>query len=311
MVPCQPQARDMPDGAFPKSEQGRRSFSDIHYYVQMPDRSYAARKWLSYSVVLDKVFCFTCFLFGSAAAKNSFFVKRATQNWANISHLLRVHETSANHLESEISHSLFLASNRNLDSYRDRSANIKVSQNRKVVKVLINIVYFLAKHNLPLRGKVETLRLAGKSNLGNFIDMAILISKYHPTLSNFLMQIEKRMKDNESSRVARVTFMSNKMQNSMLKILADEIRSNILKEVKNAQYFSIIIDTTTDISKQEQFSMVIRYARENYEKNEVEIVESLIALEICTDATSNGMFILFKGLCEKHGIDWRKNLVGK
>ncbi|KAK7576396.1 hypothetical protein V9T40_012682 [Parthenolecanium corni] len=119
------------------------------------------------------------------------------------------------------------------------------------------------------------------------------------------------MKDDEPSRVARVTFMSNRMQNSILKILPEEIRSNILKEVKDAQYFSIIIDTTTDISKQEQFSVVIRYARVDYEKNEVEIVESLIALEICTDATSNGMFILFKGLCKKHGIDWRKNLVGQ
>ncbi|KAL4091046.1 hypothetical protein QTP88_025787 [Uroleucon formosanum] len=79
--------------------------------------------------------------------------------------------------------------------------------------------------------------------------------------------------------------------------------TNLTDQVKKSQLFVVIIDTTTDISNQEQFSLVLRYV--NYDGN---IEERLAALETATDGTGMGLFHAFKNITEKYGINWREDL---
>jgi len=101
----------------------------------------------------------------------------------------------------------------------------------------------------------------------------------------------------------RLTFLSNRSQNNLLKIIGDMIRTNILDQVKKSQLFAVIIDTTTDISNQEQFSLVLRYVNDDGI-----IEERLAALETATDGTGMGLFHAFKNITEKYGINWREDL---
>lgn len=246
----------------------------------------------------------SCILFGKPSSKHLPFVTNGCKNWRNVAQTLKNHESHKEHIESEISRSVFLSSNERIDAQVAKSHNFLVSQNREAVKVLFTILNHLAKRNSALRGKQEKLSQVNEKNLGNFLDLVFLMCKQHPALSNFL---NEHLKNERRT----ITFLSNKTQNQMLNILAEDIRRNIIDEIRAAKFFAIIIDTTTDISKKDQFTIVVRYCRSNSSTGEPEVVERLLALDTCENATGKGMFDLFKKLLEKHSIDWTSYLIGK
>lgn len=100
--------------------------------------------------------------------------------------------------------------------------------------------------------------------------------------------------------------MSKDSQNAMLEALGETVRKEILKEVKSAGSFSVIIDTTTDISKLDQFAFVLRYC-----SNDGNIFERLVYVDAVLDSTGKGMFEMFCKLCDKHGLNWRAQLIGQ
>ena len=49
------------------------------------------------------------------------------------------------------------------------------------------------------------------------------------------------------------------MQDAILEILSDIILDKITEEIKEAEYFALLVDETKDLSKQEQLTFVLRY----------------------------------------------------
>jgi len=89
----------------------------------------------------------------------------------------------------------------------------------------------------------------------------------------------------------------------MLSVMSEMVREEILKRVKQAGVFSIIVDTTTDVLNLEQFSLVLRYINE-----EGETEERLIAMKLAHDSTGLGMFNVFCDICNKYNINWETKL---
>ncbi|KAL4147838.1 hypothetical protein QTP88_002176 [Uroleucon formosanum] len=81
------------------------------------------------------------------------------------------------------------------------------------------------------------------------------------------------------------------------------VRLEILKKVKKARVFSIIIDTTTDVANLEQFSLVLRFVNDD---NQPE--ECLIAVKVASDTSGKGLFDLFCEICNLYELDWENNL---
>ena len=74
----------------------------------------------------------------------------------------------------------------------------------------------------------------------------------------------------------------------------------ITYEVREAELFSIQIDTTQDISVKDQCSVIIRYVSKRG------LQERLLALINCTDSTGRGMLDLLKNVLKDNDLDIKK-----
>ncbi|KAF0683017.1 zinc finger MYM-type protein 1-like, partial [Aphis craccivora] len=80
-------------------------------------------------------------------------------------------------------------------------------------------------------------------------------------------------------------------------------REKIINDLNGSGLFSIIIDTTTDLTHLEQLAFVVRYVMDNGD-----IQERLLSVEVAKDATGKGLFGSFSSICEKYNINWKKEL---
>ena len=103
--------------------------------------------------------------------------------------------------------------------------------------------------NLPLRGHDES---ADSKNKGNFLELVKLLAKYDVGLVTHL-----------SSGKRNQLYLSSNIQNDFIQSIGDCILKEIVSQVKMAKYYSIMADTTTDVSHEDQFSLCLRYVDQN------------------------------------------------
>ncbi|VVC37607.1 Domain of unknown function DUF4371 [Cinara cedri] len=80
--------------------------------------------------------------------------------------------------------------------------------------------------------------------------------------------------------------------------MADETLHTILNEVKQAKYFTIIVDSTVDIGRIDQFSFSLRFVNEHGD-----IKENCLCFEELPNAIANDYFTIIKNVMEKYKLD--------
>jgi hypothetical protein len=142
-LPCQPNIN------FPLKK-GRKF--QFHWFKAYP--------WLDYQMENDSVFCFCCKNYPSARGNNKdddSFVINGFDNWRKGLEKFKKHEKSENHFftfkcwQNEKNKILTIA-----EKVSSHHKEI-VEKNRKCLYQLVQIIYFLAKQGLSLRGHNEKL----------------------------------------------------------------------------------------------------------------------------------------------------------
>jgi len=66
----------------------------------------------------------------------------------------------------------------------------------------------------------------------------------------------------------------------LIDILATDLRRTICNDIKLSCFFSVILDSTQDITKKDQVSLVIRYTKVDFEQKIVEVKESFLGFVV-------------------------------
>ncbi|GJZ35108.1 zinc finger MYM-type protein 1, partial [Tanacetum coccineum] len=91
-----------------------------------------------------------------------------------------------------------------------------------------------------------------------------------------------------TSQEIHVHYLGHNIHNELIQLLGREIRLAIIKRIKQAKYFSVILDCTLDTSHQEQMSLILRYV--NVSSTCVSVEKSFLGFINVDDTTGQGLF---------------------
>ncbi|XP_076945240.1 uncharacterized protein LOC143616240 [Bidens hawaiensis] len=185
-------------------------------------------------------------------------------NWHHASTSVKNHEVSLDHLTNM--NSWFEIRKRlKLNETIDKTQYEQFKKERdywiQVLLRIVALVKFLAKNNLAFRGTKEKLYQKGN---GNFLGLVEMLEEFDP-------------------------------------VIKEHVRRIINDEIKEAKYYSIILDCTPDSSHQEQITIIVRYLK--FSSNSVTVEESFSGFLDVNDTTGKGLFDIIVEELKSFGLE--------
>ncbi|KAK5647820.1 hypothetical protein RI129_002712 [Pyrocoelia pectoralis] len=200
----------------------------------MPNGEKVRRTWMCYSPTRKSLFCFCCRLFPTLTHSEPAFVsEEGFKNWRKLSPRVIDHESSPSHQQSLLKWKELELRHRTgytLDCTTQVQIQKEQEKWREILKRILDIISFLGKQNLALRGHREGNPFESTQNKGNFLELVKLLSKYDPVLKEHTLRIQL-------GGAAQPSYLSPKVQNEFINLLGEQVRRRIIQRVKEAKYF--------------------------------------------------------------------------
>ncbi|CAH2293510.1 zinc finger MYM-type 1-like [Pelobates cultripes] len=172
-------------------------------------------------------------------------------DWKNLSQCLATHEVSPSHLTAMGNWTELLTrlgSGSTIDHSYQRLLATETQHWQNVLQRLVAIVQYLGKQCLAFRGSSDTLY---SENNGNYLKLVEMMATFDSVMQSHLKKIQ-------NSEIHQ-HYLGKDIQNELIGLISKEIRRRILRLLKDAKYYSIILDCTPDITLVEQMTMVFRF----------------------------------------------------
>jgi len=200
--------------------------------------------WLHYSFSEDGVYCRTCALFAPEVVRGQQLGALVTEPfrlWTKQSSVFTYHEKLEYHHAAILRMKEFVKTcenpSRNVANVISDKRELQLQHNRAVIRSPFVCILFCGIQGISLRGHRDDATASPNGNRGNFIELVEFRAKTDDVLATHL----KKAPMNAS-------YTS--------KTIGDTIRGEIVNDVKNAKFFTILGDEVTDCSNLEQLSII-------------------------------------------------------
>uniref|UniRef100_A0A672IQM3 TTF-type domain-containing protein n=1 Tax=Salarias fasciatus TaxID=181472 RepID=A0A672IQM3_SALFA len=220
--------------------------------------------WLEYSMSEDAAFCFSCrhFLKQSHGFHiEPTFTSSGFNNWRKASASLKSHHESMGHKFAMEAWSEFKqteTSGSRISNMLDKGHSALVMENRRYMKAVVESLRYTACQGIAQRGHSEAEESA---NRGNFRELLDVIGLFDPV-------VKKKLDNNPSN----AKYIHHDIQNEIFSVMAKMIRTQISDEVRDAEYFAILVDESKDVSKKEQISVIVCHLKQGTEQMQEEFL---------------------------------------
>ena len=200
---------------------------------------------LEYSVERDACYCYAC-RFNSIGSDSLFANFNGFRDWKHApgnKGSLSLHSSSRLHADAMVAWQQYTLNKEHHTSIvhrLDQLGEKVLQENRHYLKTFCEVILLCARQDIALQGHNEK---ACSENPGNFLPIVSLLSKHDDLFRHCY---------GHAHRNATYTSPS----------ILHELASIICNEIKQAGCFSMLVDETKDISKQEQMSVVLRYVKQ-------------------------------------------------
>lgn len=207
------------------------------------------REWIVYSEKTGRVFCAPCLLFKNT---DSYFGRDGFADWKNVHPRVQEHENSKSHKTSVFN---FICRERDIgriDSLMQKQLNDEIIYWQNVLRRVVATVKSLTSRGLALRGVNEKI---GVTNNGNFLMCIELLAQFDPFLSAHIARYGEKGSGSTS-------YLSSTTYEEIIAIMANKVIKAVVKELEKAKYFSLVVDSTPDISHSDQLAVIVRYVKD-------------------------------------------------
>ena len=163
------------------------------------------------------------------------------------------------------------------------SYNAIVEKNRQILLAIVETVILCGRQNLSLRGHEE--------ERGNFVALLHYQAKHNTLLADHLKNGDPRTK-----------YTSNKIQNELIAICGDEIKTKIINQCNQAPFYGFIADGATDATTMEQMALCLRY----FDSCSGSVEENFIGFAECDSTTGESLSNAFLAELRSAGVSLEK-----
>ena len=197
---------------------------------------------------MDKAFCYNCiqaYKEDKLRASNLelAFISKGFNNWKDASVKFKEHESSNCHKDSMIVTVDLPSSVKDIAETLQRELTKQKSENRQMLLKILSNIRFLARQSIAIRGD-------GDEENSNFIQLFKLRGEDDPKFAKWL---EKKTDK----------YVSADIQNELLKVMGLQVLRDIATSLHSAEFYSIMVDETTDVSNKEQAVLCFRWVSDD------------------------------------------------
>ena len=230
-------------------------------YRTFQQRWFVEHKWLRWVPGLRGAFCGTCVIFEDHVARqggrqpqpHTQLVRVPLTRFKKAKEKLMKHEKTQTHQACAERAAAFLHNWRNPDSAIDRVLDDQrksiAAANRKKLGSVVETLLFLGRNGLPLRGKKEESSLLEEGTGGEGVFRNLLRFRIQSGDTGLTDLVEG---------TGNAKYTSPDIQNDLIDCIQGVLLDTLKAKFQRAGHYATLMDETTDVSRKEQASVVIR-----------------------------------------------------